>query len=189
MPVRGSSVFRKRALHAYLENKQKTTLPRFTRPRAFIYFWGMLSLLLVGGGFIGSMRVPVYVEGTGLLIERRTGTTGQNELLLLSLVSPGRLRDMQVGQRVQAEFDGADRQLVARISSLGPGVQSPEAVREQFDLDGAMAGSVLQPVAVAVAKLEFVPEHIPPDSLPGSVFSIRVVVGSRRLFSFLSRSS
>lgn len=58
------SIFRARAVRRYAETQQKTVLPQFICPRAFLYLWILLGVLLLAGGLVtwlarGSLWGPV----------------------------------------------------------------------------------------------------------------------------------
>jgi len=46
-------IFRTAAVRRYTQNHQKTTLPRFVCPRAFLYLWILLGFLFVAGILVG----------------------------------------------------------------------------------------------------------------------------------------
>lgn len=179
-----NSIFRQKALNAYLENRQKVILPRLATPRMFAYLWGMLGLLLLGGMLLAMARVPVYVQGTGLFVESLPPSQESSGLILVSLIPPQHQSALEAGQLIRAEL-GARRPLIARIASIEPVLRQPEALRERLGLREEFPLAATRPVTVAIAKLEHVPEEIPPSSLAGSSSPIEVRVGSRRVLSFL----
>jgi hypothetical protein len=48
-----NSIFRPDALRRYAENNEKMVLPRLVRPRAFLYLWILLGLLLAVSTLVG----------------------------------------------------------------------------------------------------------------------------------------
>ncbi|MGH2598775.1 MAG: hypothetical protein ACRDJ9_05240, partial [Dehalococcoidia bacterium] len=62
------TVFRTRALRSYLEDRERSVLPRFVSPRAFLALWLLLGLF-AGAGFTAWLaRVPVYAGGPAVVV-------------------------------------------------------------------------------------------------------------------------
>ncbi|MDY7228265.1 hypothetical protein [Hyalangium rubrum] len=178
-------IFREKALRLYMANSQKMVLPRLIRPRALGYFWGLIALLGLGAGLLSSVQVPVHVTGRGLIVARDSPTG--TELVLLALLPPDSRVDLAPAQHLLARFATNREPLRASVMSVESHVMSPQAIRERFSLDAALSGSVTEPAAVAVARVEFIPGEIPYVAYAGSISHIEVVTGTRRIIDLVPR--
>jgi hypothetical protein len=52
MSGRDRSIFRTEAVRRHIEGQEDSVLPRFVSPRAFLWLWILLGLLIVGGCFV-----------------------------------------------------------------------------------------------------------------------------------------
>jgi hypothetical protein len=178
------TVFRDKALRLYLKNQQRIVFLRLAQPRLFPYFWGLLGGLAVVAGLAWSTRVPVTVTGVGL-VTGRDGAPGTEPGALILLLPPDSLGQLRPQQRVLVRDRKAEPVLVGRIAKVEPAVLSPDVIRARFALDGALAGFVTGPAAVAVARVEAETGGLPAATYSGGSSPIDIEIGSRRVLSLI----
>jgi hypothetical protein len=62
------SIFRYEAVLRYAEGRGKAVLPRFVRPRTFVWLWVLLGLLLVAAGYVASSARERLAGGEASLV-------------------------------------------------------------------------------------------------------------------------
>src|SRR5258708_37476640 len=70
------SIFRKEAVEKYLQNREKTILPRFVAPPVFLFCWCLLAIFLCIGLLTWFGEVPVYVAGEGVVLNPAVPSSG-----------------------------------------------------------------------------------------------------------------
>jgi hypothetical protein len=63
-------IFRAEAVRRYIQNQQKAVLPQFFCPRAFLYLWLLLGLLLLGAGLVTSRIDHTLAAGQSIGVYR-----------------------------------------------------------------------------------------------------------------------
>src|SRR2546421_11325797 len=64
-----SPLFRKQALEYYVQSRAKAILPNLVQPPVFLLLWILLCLVGIALVVTWFARVPVYVSGSGVVIE------------------------------------------------------------------------------------------------------------------------
>src|SRR5579884_808791 len=59
------SIFREKALRHYVQNQEKTVLPRFISPPVIFVLWAFLILFLAGGAIAWLYQIPVNLAAAG----------------------------------------------------------------------------------------------------------------------------
>lgn len=177
------SVFRAEAMRRYIQGRETSVLPEFVSPRTFIYLWIMLGLLLAAVFAAWFVRVPVYISGTGVVVDG-SNTTPDEEALIVAFLPPGSLSRLRAGQTLFLAFDTRRERLSTTLHSV-EGLMSPEATQTKYELGPGAAAAITQPAAVVLARLEPAPGDFPTAAYAGSVVPVTVEVGSRRVLSLL----
>src|SRR5258708_29757281 len=85
------SIFRKEAVEKYLQNREKTILPRFVAPPVFLFCWCLLAIFLCIGLLTWFGEVPVYVAGEGVVLNAALpsswDSTGARALIFVPYIS------------------------------------------------------------------------------------------------------
>jgi hypothetical protein len=175
-------VFREKAHRLYLQNQQKLVFLKLARPQLFPYFWLLLGLLGLLFLVAWNTRVPVICHGLGLVVARDGGA----RLELLSLLPPDSLARLRPDQQLLVRGAGDRRPplFALRIAKVEPAVLSPDAIRREYLLDGALGGQVLAPAAVALAPVgEEGAAAI--GRYAGSSLPVEIEVGSQRVLGLV----
>lgn len=179
-----TSIYRRKALRRYLQNQQKIVFLRLVQPKLFRYFWLLLVGLAVVATIAWRTRVPVTIDGVGLVAGLRDSQPARSADLVL-LFPPSRLERIRPKQRVLVRNGEAAPTLFGRIEDVEPQVMSPDAIRERFALSGALAAGITGPAAVATARTQAELGGLPAAAFSGARSPVELEVGSRNLLSLV----
>ncbi len=171
------SIFRKEAVEKYLQNREKTILPRFVAPPVFLFCWCLLAIFLCIGLLTWFGEVPVYVAGEGMVLNPAVPSSrdsaGARALIFVPYSSALQLH---AGQRVQLQLAGQASQLTSTVQTADRTLLSPQEVRQRYQF------VISQPSVAITVDLG---SRFSARVYAGSVVLAQVEVGSRRLLSLL----
>ena len=171
------SIFRKEAVEKYLQNREKTILPRFVAPPVFLFCWCLLAIFLCTGLLTWFGEVPVYVAGEGMVLNPAVPSSGDSAgARALIFVPYSSALQLHAGQRVQLQFAGQASQLTSTVQIADRTLLSPQEVRQRYQF------VISQPSVAITVDLG---SHFSARVYAGSVVLAQVEVGSRRLLSLL----
>lgn len=184
MKIESKVVFREKAQQLYLRNQQKLVVLKLAQPRLFPYFWVILAALALLVLAAWTARIPVSRQGLGLVLDPGDASG----LMVVSLLPAEDLASLRVDQPLILGGQKAGRKplLEAELSEVRPTVMSPAEIRASFGLDAALGSQVLEPRAVAVARIaaaQVSEAQLAPFT--GSALPVEVEVGSRRVLSLI----
>lgn len=170
---RRRNVFRRESVLAY---GRTDVVPRLVYWPAIACAWLCLVALIGSAGFAWSARVPVVVEGTGILVV--------DQAVLMGVVFlPAEAADqVRVGQHASLRIGSSELQVQGMLSEVSAGPLSPEAARKTYGLDGAAALLITGPATVATVSLT---TPLPASTYAGSVVEASLEVGSQRLVALI----
>lgn len=168
------SIFRKQAVEKYLQNREKTILPRFVAPPVFLFCWCLLAIFLCTGLLTWFGRVPVYVTGEGMVLN--PAVLGSADARALIFVPYSSTLQLLAGQRVQLQLAGQASQLTSPVQTVDRTLLSPQEVRQRYQF------VISQPSIAITVDLG---SRFSARVYAGSVVLAQVEVGSRRLLSLL----
>jgi hypothetical protein len=175
------SIFRDEAIKSYIESREKDVLPLLVAPPVFLFLWILLGLLLTAGLLAWSAQVPIYQEGTGIVLEQQPAS-GQREVVALIFLPATSAPILRAGLPVQVQVGSSGPALTSEIEQVEPGILSPSAARTRYALASSVSETLTEPVVVVSVRLG---PSIPAQLYAGSVVSAQVQVGSRRVLSLL----
>jgi hypothetical protein len=171
------SIFRKQAVEKYLQNREKSILPRFVAPPVFLFCWCLLALLLCAGLLTWFGQVPVYVPGAGMVLyPAGLSSGGSDGARALIFVPYSSALHLHAGQHVQLQLAGQASQLTRAVETVDRTILSPSEVRQRYQFVISQPG-----VAITVDLGSRYSARV----YAGSVVLAQVEVGSRRLLSLL----
>ena len=140
-------IFRSKTLQKYMQNREKSVLPRIVAPPVFAFSWIVLTLLIAAGIAAWLGQVPSYITGSGIILNTssiaKQGDGATAAILLpanaISYIRPGLPVQIQVGQ--------AGPQLHRIIDRVSQNLLSPGAVRQKYGFE------VTDPSLVATVEL------------------------------------
>ncbi len=177
------SIFRDQALKSYIERREKDVLPQLVTPPVFLFLWILLGLLITAGFLAWSAQVPVYLEGTGIILEQPLPSiSGQREAVAVIFFPALNTPKVRARLPVQVQVGTTGAQFTGTISMVEPGVISPDEARQRFALSNAALQVVSGPSVAVTVPLG---HAFPAQTFAGSVVHAQVQVGTQRLLSLL----
>lgn len=176
-------LFRAQALQEYARRREKDILPRMVRPPVLLFCWLLLGLLLVATLLAWQKQVAILVEAAGVMVqEGQAAPPEAGQAAAILFVPASASLHISVGQPITVQLTGQAEPLRTTISSVAPGVLTPEAARQQYGLTGDLAWVVTQPSVVVTIILS---TDLPAPALAGRSVHAQIQVGSQSLLSLL----
>jgi len=177
------SIFREQALKSYIERREKDVLPQLVTPPVFLFLWMLLGLFITAGLLAWSAQVPVYLEGTGIILEQPLPSiSGQREAVAVIFFPALNTPKVRARLPVQVQVGRTGPQFTGTIGTVEPGVISPDEAHQRF----ALGNDVLQDVSgPSVAVTVPLGHGFPAQTFAGSVVHAQVQVGTQRLLALL----
>jgi hypothetical protein len=180
MPPSQRPVFREYALQHYLQKREKDILPHFVSPPVFICIWILFCLIVVGGFFAATQKLPIQVTGLGIMLapgQKGASSTGGTVLLFLSPSNAGKVH---VGQRSQLQIGQAGPSYSSTIAQVEPGLFSPNDIYKRYGLNCSTMPIITEPsVVVHIRLASLVSSHL----YAGSLVTAQVQIGTQSIFS------
>jgi hypothetical protein len=170
------SIFRGKALQKYVQNQEKTVLPRIVAPPVFLFCWILLIILIAAGLVAWWGQVPFYVTGPGVILDGSVLPGQGNDEAVAVVVLPASVSgNIRVGLSTQVHIGQAGPQLTCTVDAVNANILSPSQIHQQYGL------TVTDPSEVISIKLG---SGIPRHTYAGSPVQAQIHIGSQRLLSF-----
>ena len=175
------SIFRDQAIKSYIERREKDVLPQLVAPPVFLFLWILLGLLMTAGLLAWLAQVPIYLEGSGIILEQQPpSASGQSEAVALIFFPALSASKVRLGLPIQLQVGSAGPFFTGKIDQVEPGIISPSEARKRYMLDNSVSPMLTEPAVVVRVRLG---TTIPAHMYAGSVLSAQVQVGSQRVLS------
>ncbi|MBV9230607.1 MAG: hypothetical protein JOZ18_14955 [Chloroflexi bacterium] len=192
MSVSNRSIFRKTAINHYMHSREKKVKHRFTPLSATVFLWALFGLLVVAGAFAWYEQVPLYVSGTGVVINkgitghkgnavRSRGGEASDEIVAIVFLPPDQSSKLQIGLPVQLHIGLSGLQLNRSIAEIEPGLISPYSALKRYGLNGNCCSLITQPSVVVLVGLG----TAIPTMYAGSMLTAEVKIGTERVLPLL----
>jgi hypothetical protein len=169
-----SSIFRSKVVQKYMQNREKSVLPRVIAPPVFMFCWVVLILLIVAGVTVWSGRVPVYLTGSGIVLD---STSHQSDTVTaVVLLPPGDVSRLRRGLSVRIQIGQDGPALNRTIDAISQQPLSPVQVHQLYGLEVAGPSSV-----ITVGLGPTIEGYL----YAGSLVRAQVQVGTQSLLSLL----
>ncbi len=179
-------IFRADAVRRYAESQEKTVLPRLVSPPVFVCLWTLLGLLMIGAAVSLFAQTPVYVSCPAVVVDWRNRFPSiEGDVAVVAFLPPDGVSRVKGGQKLFAQFDESGERLSQKVAFIDPQIISPDDAHKLFALNPGAAQAITRPSAVAIARLEMIPDKADAAAYLGSVLQVDIEVGSRRLISLL----
>jgi len=162
---------------------EKDVLPRLISWPIIACLWGLLGILLTAGFFTWYAQVPTYVSGSGIVLAQ--GDTLQpayGETMAIVFLPPDQSAHLRAGQPVDLQIGSTTTHVQSTIARVEPGIISPNAARQRYQLVGTGALIISQPSIVAIINLG---AALPNTAFAGSLLNARVETDTQRLLTLL----
>lgn len=174
MTVSGQRIFREKAIQHFRQSRERDVLPRFVAPQIFLFLWILLGLLLALVTLTWLGRVPINVEGSGVVLYQGATTDGGrgDAAVFLQVDASSRVR---AGQFVQTQIASRafSNALVVRVE---PGTMSPDEIKRRY------GQTVVGPTVIVV--IAFRPALLT-QKYAGTEIHAQIQVGTQRLLALL----
>lgn len=175
------SIFRDQAIKSYIGRREKDVLPQLVAPPSFLFLWILLGLLMTAGLLAWLAQVPIYMEGSGVILEQQPpSASGQSEAVALIFFPALSASKVRAGLPIQLQIGSTGPSFTGKIDQVEPGIISPSEARKRYMLDNSVSQMLTQPAVVVRVRLG---TTIPAHMYAGSVLSAQVQVGSQRVLS------
>lgn len=177
MRVPSDRIFRQDSVRRYVDARERTVLPRLVRPRWFAFLWAGVALLALAVALAATSGVPVYVAGTGTVVELHGPGAADRELAILAALPGASLPSLREGQMLWLRPESDQHRLGRPVRVVSKAVIGPTEVNAW--LGGSFRGSspLTRPSAVLMASLRPLPPGKRAAAYLGSTYSVEVEVG------------
>lgn len=177
-----NTIFRQNAIMSYKRSMEKDVVARLISWPSIICLWALLGALIIAGLFAWFVQVPTYVNGSGIILAKEdTLQPESGKSVALVFLPPDQSMQIRVGLPVNIQIGSAGLSVQSTIAQVGPGIMSPAAIRQRYQLEGVDGLLITQPSIVAIVK----PDTVLPTTYGGSFVTARIETGSQRLLSLL----
>jgi len=178
------AIFRSKTLQTYMQNREKSILPQVVAPPVFSACWLVLALLIIAVMLIWVEKLPLYVNGSGIIVyssvspQQDTGATAiilvpSSTIEHLQAGLPGsNIEHLQTGLPIQVQIDGSV--LNSRITAVSHNPLSPDEIHQEYGL------SVAGPAFVITDRLG---PALVGNLYAGSLVQAQLQIGSQSLLS------
>jgi hypothetical protein len=174
MPVSNNTIFRSKTIQKYIQNREKSVLPRVIAPPVFLLCWLILMLLIAAGIAVWLGQVPVYVSGAGAVLDQHTLSQQTGTAVAVIFLPVGSVSRLHAGLPIQLQIGQSGPVLHTAIDTVERTPLSPQQVRQQYGLQ------VPAPSCVVIADLgSAFPAHL----YAGSLVQAQIQIGSESLLS------
>ncbi|QBD76059.1 hypothetical protein EPA93_08590 [Ktedonosporobacter rubrisoli] len=167
------NIFRSRALQIYVQNQEKTILPRIVAPPVFLFFWILLVILTIAGLVAWLGQVPLYATGAGLIPSSSSQTADVATAIILLPNKQVQDAHIQPGMKVDVQVGTEGLPIHSNVESVSPIILSPVDVHQRYGVD------VTDPSQVISVKLPGITQK----QFAGTLVRAQFLVGSQRLLS------
>jgi len=183
-------LFRRQALEHYAQGRERTILPRVATPPVFLLMWVLLALATLALVLAWLGQVPVYISGSGIVIEqitlhnRQTDTSAQ--VVIFVPVAPGHPVHLHAGTPVVLQIGTRGQTVTTSVDVIEPAILSPGEIRQRYTAESKVPSLVTGPSMVVSVTLG--PAFASPV-YAGSLVSAQIQVGSTSVLSLLFGST
>jgi hypothetical protein len=148
----------------------------------WILCWIVLFLLFGALGFAWSIKVPVSIQGHGVMIEQ--GSAGQtgDEVVAILFFPPGQLVGLHAGQPATVSISSTAISMAGTVDQVGTALISPDEARSRYNLQGVLAQVITGPSLVVAISIR---PAVSAQIYAGSVCEAQIQIGSQRVLSLL----
>jgi hypothetical protein len=189
MPAR-PDLFRRQALEHYVQSRERTILPRVASPPVFLLMWILLGLATLALVVAWLGQVPVYMSGSGIVIEqtslhnRQTGTSAL--AVIFVPVAPGHPVHLHTGSPVVLQIGMHGQTVTTSVDVVEPAILSPGEIRQRYTAESKVPSLVTGPSMIVSVTLG--PAFASPV-YAGSLVIAQLQVGSTSVLSLLFGST
>ncbi len=174
-------IFRPEVIRRYIQEKEKTVVPRYLTPPFFIFKWTLLGILISAMLLACWIDIPIFVNAKALVQKNPIDSTITKSLLLILLPAtycPALHRGQQIFYRL-SKSAGFSRSAIIKIDSTILNPRKADSLLQRCNQTGVHYN---EPVIIAEASFT-PPSECTANDFEGSVLSVRIIVGYQKLIS------
>lgn len=180
MPQSQRPLFREPAWQHYLQKREKDILPHFVSPPIFVCIWVLLCLTIVLGLFSSMQKVPVQVDGVGVVLAQGQNPAGRKGGMVLVFLPASEAKQVHVGQPSQIQIGLTGPSYSTTIAQIEPGLLSPNEIYQRYSSVCSNMPTITGPAVVAhVVSVPSLSSHL----YAGSQVRAQIQTGTKSLFS------
>jgi len=176
-------IFREHALQHYIQQNEKSVLPRTISPFVFTCCWIVLALSILAGFFIWSIPVPNYVDTLGVPIVQGSSASTTQTTSILAFFPLSAQAYIRSGQIVQIGGPTIEYPLTGHITSADTEHLNATELGKRYALSSALAQFL--PASEVFVGTVATSQAIPQQSGTSSRVTIRYQQGTRQALSLL----
>lgn len=181
-----SPIFRSQALEYYVRNREKNILPHIARPPVFLFLWILLSLASIAITVAWFGQVPVYIRGSGIVVDQNVTQNRQPIALVFVPIAPAHVVHIHPGIPVQLQIGTQGQPFTATIDVVEPGILSPDEIQHRYTSGSRVSLLITGPSMVVSIKLG---PAFSSQAYAGSLITAQIQVGSTSVLSSLLGSA
>src|SRR5581483_1713651 len=183
MLVPDHTIFRNNAIKYYMQSKGKGVLPHFISWPVTVFLWVLLGLLIVTIVFAWYEQIPVYVEGSGIVLDTgKAAHSGSDESLAIVFLPPAQSARLRVGLPVTVHVGSNVAQLSGKIVEIESGINSLYTLSKRYGLNESCSFFIGKPSVVVLVGLG---STMVTALYAGNSLTAEVKIGSQRILSFI----
>ena len=152
-----SPLFRRQALEHYVQSREKNILPRLARPPVFLLLWMLLSLTGVTLIVAWFGRVPVYIGGSGIVIEHNIIQNRQSVHSSIAVVfvpvTPAHPVHIRAGNPVRLQIGTQGQPFTTTVDVVEPAILGPNEIQQRYAFGSRLSSLITDPSIVVSIKL------------------------------------
>ena len=186
----GAPLFRRQALEHYVQSRESTILPRLARPPVFLLLWILLILATLAMMVAWLGRIPVYISGSGIVIEQTVQQNGQAvptaSALVFVPVALAHAVSIRAGAPVQLQVGTQGQPFAAAVEAVEPAILGPDEIQQRYAPGSRVSSLITGPSLVVSIKLG---SAFASQTYAGSFIRAQIQVGSTSVLSSLFGST
>lgn len=132
---------------------EKAVVPRLISWPIIVCLWLLLGVLLAAGLLAWYVQVPTYVDGSGLILARGDMLQpAYGKMVAVVFLPPDQSAHLRVGLPVDVQTGSAGVLVHSTIAQVEPGITSPAAARQRYQLGGVSALLITQPFSLHLPR-------------------------------------
>jgi hypothetical protein len=168
------SIFRSKTVQKYIQNREKSVLPRIATPPVFVCLWITLVLLIVAGIVVWFGQVPEYITGSGVVLDSSASAQLSEEATAIILFPASEASLLRVGLPAQVQIGQTGPLVDQSVDVVNQHLLSPSEVHQQYGLQ------VADPSLVVTVQLG---PTVSQSLYAGSLVQAQIQIGSQSLLS------
>jgi hypothetical protein len=169
-------------MEAHRRRTEKDVVPRLISTPILVCAWIVVATLAGSALLAWSVRVPVYVGASGVVLGRDAKIEGVGARTAAVLfVAPDQANSARAGQPVQLRLGSSGTSVLGAIAKVERGIVGPDEARARYRIQGG-PDVLTQPSTAVIVRLR---RELSTARYGGSHVTAQIDVGRQRLLGLL----